>query len=84
MMSFCDHKRKGFFLRSMNSPWIADAYVKVMSAWVKRAMIASITRTLGVRPSWIREESMASIARLVRVNKGRVSMDRWMDGWMDG
>lgn len=54
---------------------IVDAYVKVMSVWVKRAIIASTAMTLGARPNWpIRElelsMAMMSAALLVSVIRG--------------
>lgn len=54
---------------------MVDAYVKVMSAWVKRAVIASTTMTLGARPNWpirVLKLSMAmmSAALLVSMIRG--------------
>lgn len=69
----------------INSPRIVNAYVKVRSTWVKSAMIARITRTLGVRPSWlIREESMAM--SIARVSEGEQAVGEYgeMSGWTRG
>lgn len=72
-VSVCSFVTEGdYWLDQFNSPRIVDAYVKVMSAWVKRAMIASTTTTLDARPNWpIRElelsMAMTSAALLVSV-----------------